>query len=219
MPDGTEIGYTELASLAASIEPVDQVQLRDPSEWRMIGKPMQRIDIAEKSTGRARYGIDFEMDGMLHAAVQLNPYIGGDVKSFDASAAKSMRGVRDVMAVTGGVAVVADNTWRAFQAAAAVECDWGPSPMPATMEEHWQAIQDAFSPDHQDSRNRDDGDVDKAIGLTSPINAEYRAPYVAHAPLEPINATVLASEDRIDVWTGTQVPRFIQADLAKSAPD
>lgn len=215
LPDGTEIGYTELASLAASIEPVDQVQLRDPSEWRMIGKPMQRIDIAEKSTGQARYGIDFEMDGMLHAAVQLNPYIGGDVKSFDASAAKSMRGVRDVMAVTGGVAVVADNTWRAFQAAAAVECDWGPSPMPATMEEHWQAIQDAFSPDHQDSRNRDDGDVDQAIGLTSPINAEYRAPYVAHAPLEPINATVLASEDRIDIWTGTQVPRFIQADLAK----
>ena len=83
------------------------------------------------------------------------------------------------------------------------------------MEEHWQAIQDAFSPDHQDSRNRDDGDVDQAIGLTTPISAEYRAPYLAHAPLEPINATVLVTENRIDVWTGTQVPRFIQDSLAK----
>lgn len=216
LPDGTSIPYTELAPLAASIDPVDTVELRDPSQWRIVGKPMQRIDIVEKSTGTLQYGIDFEMDGMLHAAVQLNPHIGGGLVSYDADAALGMKGVTSVVPITGGVAVIADNTWRAFQAAEAVTCDWGPSPMPATMDDHFQTLQDAFTPEHQDSRNRDDGDVDAAIGLGDAVTAEYKTPYVAHAPLEPINATVLVSNTRIDIWTGTQVPRFIQSMVSKA---
>ena len=214
LPEGEAIPYTELAQLAATLEPVEQGTLRDPSEWRLIGKPMQRVDIVEKSTGTARYGIDIELDGMLHAAVKLNPHIGGNVNSYDASAALAMNGVRSVVPVQGGVAVVANNTWRAFQAADAIVADWGPSPMPETMESHWAALSDAFSPDHQDSRNRDDGDVDAAISV-GPVTAEYRAPYLAHAPLEPINATVLVGSGRVDVWTGTQVPRFVQEALSK----
>jgi CO/xanthine dehydrogenase Mo-binding subunit len=103
--------------------------LRDPSEWRLIGKPMQRVDIVAKSTGtqlRHRHKID----GMVHAAIVLNPAQTGPMNSFDASEALKMRGISKVVAVTGGVGVIADNTWRAFQAAEAIEFDWGPAPSP-----------------------------------------------------------------------------------------
>ena len=175
---------------------------------------MQRLDIPAKSTGKQRYGIDFEMDGMLHAAVQLNPRQGGDLVSFDATDALKMRGVKGAFEVNGGVAVVADNTWRAFQAAEAVQCVWGPAKFPKAMEEHWQTLSDSFVKERQDSENRNDGDVESVLAKATDLEAEYRAPYLAHAPLEPINATVLVSEDRVDVWTGTQLPRFVQKNVA-----
>ena len=106
---------------------------------------MQRIDILAKSTGTQVYGIDVEVDGMVHAAVKLNPAQGGEMQGFDASVAEKMRGVQAVLPVTGGVAVVADNTWRAFQAAQAIEVQWGPAEMPATMADHWQALAGAFT--------------------------------------------------------------------------
>jgi len=91
LPDGSELKYTELAEAAAGIEPVTDVVLRAPSEWRFIGKDQQRLDIAEKSTGLTKYGIDLEMDGMVHASVRFNPRQGGGVKSFDATKAEAMR--------------------------------------------------------------------------------------------------------------------------------
>jgi isoquinoline 1-oxidoreductase beta subunit len=137
--------------------------------------------------------------------------------SYDASAALEMRGVSGVYDVSGGVAVVADNTWRAFQAAEAVEAEWSASDMPANMAEHWAALEASFVPSHQDSRVRDDGDVDTAMLEGEAVTADYRAPYLAHAPLEPVSATVLVSDARVDVWTGTQIPRFVQATVAKIA--
>jgi len=114
-----------------------------------------------------------------------------------------------------GIAVVADNTWRAFQAADMISANWPKSDMPDTMEGHWQALSDAFNEDQQEIQNRDDGDVEAELAKGDVLTAEYRAPYVAHAPLEPINATVLMTDDRIDIWTGTQIPRFIENNVAK----
>ncbi|MEJ6746060.1 MAG: molybdopterin-dependent oxidoreductase, partial [Yoonia sp.] len=135
--------------------------------------------------------------------------------SFDDTDAKAMRGVQKVLPITGGIAVVADNTWRAIQAANAVEIEWGTAPYPAEMDAHWQALSDSFNEDQQDSRQRDDGDVVAAMDGADVIEAEYRAPYLAHAPLEPISAVVEVSEDRVDVWTGTQIPRFVQTKVSK----
>ena len=216
-PDGTALRYEELAEAVAGMEPVQDVALRDPSEWRYLGKPMQRVDILAKSTGTQAYGIDFEIEGMVYAAVKLAPAQGGGLVSYDASAALEMRGVSGVYDVSGGVAVVADNTWRAFQAAEAVEAEWSASDMPANMAEHWAALEASFVPSHQDSRVRDDGDVDTAMLEGEAVTADYRAPYLAHAPLEPVSATVLVSDARVDVWTGTQIPRFVQATVAKIA--
>ncbi|MEO1251058.1 MAG: molybdopterin cofactor-binding domain-containing protein [Pseudomonadota bacterium] len=214
LPDGRTIPYTELAADAAKIKPVSNVELRDPSEWRLIGKPMPRLDIEPKSTGAVTYGVDVEVDGMLHASIKLNPRQGGALLSYDASAAEAMRGIKTVMPVTGGVAVVADNTWRAFKAADAIDCEWGPAPYPNEMADHWAALENSFTDDLLDSKWRDEGDMDAALEGTEVISAEYRAPYLAHAPLEPISAIVRVDDDGAEVWTGTQIPRFVQTNVA-----
>lgn len=215
LPDGSELTYLELAPLAAAIPPVREVALRDPDIWRLIGKPMQRHDIMAKSTGTLTYGIDFAVEGMVHASVKLNPHQGGEILSFDAGEAETMRGVKKVVALTGGIGVIADNSWRAMEAAKAVNCKWGLASFPPEMEAHWQTLSDSFTPEHIDSRNRDDGDVEAALAGAEIIKAEYRAPYVAHAPLEPISAIVSVTDERVDVWTGTQIPRFVQSNVAK----
>ena len=217
LPDGTKVAYAELASDVAGMDVVQNVRLRQPEEWRYIGKPMRRIDMVAKSTGTQDYGIDLEIEGMVHAAIRLNPAQTGPLNSFDASEAEQMRGVKAVVPVTGGVAVVADNTWRAFKAAEAVKVKWGKAPFPASMEQHWAALGEAFAEDTLDSRNRDDGDVDRALGDGEVIEAEYRAPYLAHAPLEPISAVVRVDDDGAEVWTGTQIPRFVQQNVARVA--
>ncbi|MEX0308860.1 MAG: molybdopterin cofactor-binding domain-containing protein [Tateyamaria sp.] len=214
LPGGGTVPYTELAATAATLEPVNDVTLRDPSTWRLVGKEMERIDIIAKSTGTQMYGIDFERDGMVQASVRTSPRRGA-MNGFDDTAARGMRGVIDVVQITDGVAVVADNTWRAIQAVNAIDVDWGPAAYPAEQHAHWNALSDSFSDDQQDSRFRDDGDVDAALDGAEVIAAEYRAPYLAHAPLEPISAVVEVTDDRADVWTGTQIPRFVQTNVAK----
>ena len=215
--DGRRVPYTELAAAAAELDPVTDVELRRPAEWRFIGKPQRRTDIVAKSTGTAIYGIDLAFEDMLFATVRTNPGIGGALRDYDASAAEAMRGVRKIVPITNGVGVIADNTWRAFRAANAIRVNWGPAPYPATSAEMWDVLDASIDPDYRDSRNRDDGDVDLAFAEGGYLEAEYRLPYVAHAPLEPMNAVVLVTDDRVDVWTGTQIPRFVEDHVAELA--
>ncbi|MCF2904083.1 molybdopterin-dependent oxidoreductase [Octadecabacter sp. CECT 8868] len=214
LPDGRQLAYTDLAATAAGLDPVDNVTLKDPSKWRYIGKDMQRIDIVPKSTGTQTYGIDMELDGMVHATVITNPRKGGAMLSANTADAEGMRGVLKVVEVPNGMGVIADNTWRAFQAAQAITFEWGPAEYPAEQDDHWAVLAESFKKDHQDSQYRDDGDADSALSKGDVVTAEYRAPYLAHAPLEPLNATVLITDNRADVWTGTQVPRFAQDAVA-----
>ena len=215
LPDGTTLAYTELAAAAADIEPVQNVTLREPNEWRLIGKPMQRLDIVPKSTGTLKYGIDVVLPDMVHATVKMSPRRGA-LSSFDASKAESMRGVVGVHEIKGGLAVVADNTWRAFRAADAIECTWGPGPYPAEMDEHWDALRDSFDEAHLDRTWREDGDVAlDSVDSDDVVEAEYYAPYVAHQPLEPLCLIIHATDERIDVWTASQFPRFIESHVAE----
>ncbi|PIE11264.1 MAG: isoquinoline 1-oxidoreductase [Rhodobacterales bacterium] len=213
LPDGTAIRYTELAADAAQITPVKGTPLRDPSQWRLVGKPMQRLDILAKSTGTQDYGIDMVQPGMVHAAVRVNPRQGGALNGYDASDAKTMPGVQKIVEIDGGVAVIASNSWYAMQAANAISFDWGPAPYPAEQEEHWAALSAAFTEDTLDKEWRNDGDIDAAEGEV--IEAEYRSPYVAHAPLEPLNALITVTEDRVDLWTGHQVQGMAQRAVAR----
>ncbi len=212
LPDGGRIAYTDLAADAAGIEPVQDVVLRDPAQWRILGKPdLRRLDMVAKCTGTEKYGIDLRFDGMLHATVRANPRRGGAVERYDATAAQAMRGVRQVVPVSHGVGVIADNTWRAFRAAEAIEIVWGEAAYPENSEGIFAALEAALdNEDHYDHRQRDDGDVEAALQGGQVVEAGYRVPFLAHAPLEPMNAVVRVGDDRVEIWTGTQIPLFVR---------
>lgn len=216
-PDDTRLAYTELAADAAKLEPITDVSLRDPSEWRLLGKPgMQRVDMVAKCTGTEVYGIDLQVEGMVFASVCANPGIGGDVLSYDSDTAAILPGVQQVVPVKHGVGVIASNTWYAFNALKALNCEWGPGPYPENSEQIWQALEVAVdNEEHRDHQQRNDGDVDAALDSGDVIEASYRVPYLAHAPMEPMNAIVRVSDDAVEIWTGTQIPLFIRNKAAK----
>lgn len=221
LPDASAIKYAELAEDAAKIKPVGDVVLRPPSGWRLIGKPMRRLDIEAKSTGGLQYTIDLEQEGMVFAALRVSPRRSALV-DFDAGAAEKMRGVKKILKVTNGLAVIADNSWRAFKAAEAIRCEWAPAAYPAEMSGHWDEVAASFTPERLEAEWRNDGDVAEALAGADIIEAEYKAPYVAHQPLEPISTVIMVADDRADFWTSHQFPRIAQqkvADICGLKPD
>lgn len=205
LPDGSTKPYTELAAVAAEIEPVSAVTLRDPAQWKHLGKPMTRLDVVGKSTGTLDYGIDLRVDKMLYAAIRLCPALGGRLVSHDADAARKLPGVREIFEIEGGLAVVADRTWNALHAATSIECEWSKGEGLADMDCQWQAVVDAFAnAPHAEPRN--DGDVEAALASGATVQGEYRVPYLAHQPLEPLGALVHVTDTRVDMWVSSQMP-------------
>ncbi|MET0710114.1 MAG: xanthine dehydrogenase family protein molybdopterin-binding subunit, partial [Tardiphaga sp.] len=180
LPDGTRIPYVELSAEAAKISPVLDAKPRDPSKWRLLGKPMTRLDVRSKVMGELKFGIDLKMDGMLFASVKLNPGKGQPLKSYDASKAQSMPGVKKILEIKNGVAVVATNSWYAMRAVEAIDCKWAPSAYPAEQADHWKALEASFKPEFLGKEWRKIGDINAGLKDGTPIKAEYRAPYVAH---------------------------------------
>ncbi|WP_296766654.1 molybdopterin cofactor-binding domain-containing protein [Sediminimonas sp.] len=211
--DGRRIAYGDLAELAAQVAPPDEVRLKSPREWRLLGQPMQRLDIVAKSTGTQTFGIDIDLPDMLYATVRTNPRRGGTVRGFDASAAEGMPGVERVVAVTGGAGVLADSTWRAMRAADEIVFEWGEAPYPATSALMWAQLGESFTESLRDSRFRDDGDVEATLADAGDgaVEAEYRLPHLAHAPLEPMNATARLKDGQLDIWASTQIPMYVLA--------
>lgn len=207
LPDGTRLPYPSLAGAAASVAPVQNVTLRTPDQWRLIGKPTERRDILAKSTGAQRYGIDQVADGMVHATVLTNRR-RGPMLGYDASEALTVRGVRDVIEVTNGVAIIAETTWAAFKGARAMRVEWGPAPYHADQAQHWAEAEASFTEDRLQATWREDGDVDAAGGETV-VEAAYRAPYVAHQPLEPLNALVTVTDEGVEIVAGHQQPTTV----------
>ena len=239
-PDGARLPYASLAADAARLDPPRNPALKPASEWRHLGRSLPRVDVVAKSTGTARYGIDARLPGMLYGAVRTSPRLGGEMIGFDATAASAMPGVERIVDLGDGVGVVATSTWRAFKAIAAVEIEWGPAPYPADDEALHEAIVAAFDAE-PDSTLRDEGDVEAEIerardaGDASFIEAEYRVPWLAHATMEPMNATAWLRDDvdggddgdgkggrRLEIVSGHQAPtsaRDRAATLAGLEPD
>jgi isoquinoline 1-oxidoreductase subunit beta len=215
-PDGRRIPYPELAEAAALIAPPSDPPLKPRSEWRLLGRSLPRLDMEPKVGGTATFGIDVRRPGMVYAAVRANPHLGGGLLSFDASAAERVPDVLRVLRIGDAVAAVARNTWAAMQAVDAVEVDWGPAPYPADTQGIFARIAAAFDQAPQMAL-RSDGDVEAALGGPGVLGAEYRAPYLAHATMEPMSATALFRDGRLTIWTGTQAPTNLRdqaADLA-----
>ena len=205
-PDGTTLPYAELAAEAAKISP-PQPDLRPKSDWKLLGTNLPRKDLPGKSTGTALFGIDTRLPGMRFATVRMNPARTGMV-SFDPSAAIIMDGVEQIIDLGTGIAVVASNTWLAFQAAETVDITWEPSAYPATTAEMMTAITASLDT-APNSTLRDDGDVDAAQDGTV-VTATYTVPFLAHATMEPMNATALYTGTTLEIWAGNQAPVLVR---------
>jgi isoquinoline 1-oxidoreductase beta subunit len=200
------LSYGSLAVAAAKLAVPSSVTLKEPAQFRFVGKPMQRLDTPAKITGRAVYAIDIQRPGMRHAVVARPPAFGGKVVRFDATKALAVPGVTQVTEIPQGVAIVATNTWAALQGRRAlqVEFDDGPNASLST-----PGISELFASLVQKpgavATNK--GDTAAAVAAASKtIDAQYEAPYLAHARMEPFSCVAHMQQDQCDVWVGTQIP-------------
>lgn len=217
---GRSATYGELARVAAATPP-GSVRLKERKEWRVIGQPVPRLDLPAKVDGTARFGIDVRVPGMLFAALRLCPSIGGSPGRVDAKSALAMPGVRRVVMLpayagsTAGFAVVANSYWQARQAAEAVQVEWRSS---SSLDSQAIARQLESAVRHDEGYTfHRRGDAEPAGRPGKTIEAWYSAPYLAHATLEPMNATARVSNGRVEVWAPTQVPQMCRAAAARVA--
>jgi isoquinoline 1-oxidoreductase beta subunit len=196
--------YGELAVEAAALPAPEAVTLKEPQDWKIIGKPTRRLDTPEKINGQAIFGLDVQFDGLLTAVVARSPVFGGKVKSFDASAALAVPGVRKVVQVPSGVAVVADHFWAALQGREALRVDWDPG-AGATLDTGAMTAEFRRLAGTPGKLAASAGDAPVALAAASrKLEAEYVVPYLAHAPMEPLNCAVRIGPDLCEIWTGTQ---------------
>ncbi|AKD58177.1 xanthine dehydrogenase family protein molybdopterin-binding subunit [Spirosoma radiotolerans] len=207
------ISYGAVASEAAS-SPTPIVTLREPKDWKYIGKPQHRLDTPAKIDGRATYGIDIQFPGLLTAVVAHSPVFGGTVKSFDATQARAFPGVREVVQIPTGVAVLADNFWAAKQGRDALKIDWNPRADPMINSSSQRETYNELARTEGQIIQRK-GDVSTALSrATKTIDASFYFPYLAHAPMEPLNCTVRIQAGTCEVWAGTQSHLLHQAEIA-----
>src|SRR6266849_1421693 len=212
---GKKLGYGALAEEAAKLPVPATPKRKDPKDYKYIGKPTKRIDSAEKSTGKAEFGIDVRRPKMLNAVVARCPVFGGTVKSFDAKKAKAVRGVKNVQQVSTGVAVVADNTWSAMQGRKALQIVWDEG---ANAKNSSDAIRKLYHNrlEQAGAIARKDGDAEAAFAAAAKkVEAVYEVPYLAHATMEPMNCTADVRADGCDIIAPTQFQTFSQNTGAK----
>jgi isoquinoline 1-oxidoreductase beta subunit len=205
-PTGRTTSYGKVAEAAAKLTPPANVALKDPKDWKLIGKSVKRLDTMGKVTGAQVYGFDLKLPGMLNAAIKDCPVFGGKLKSFEAARVTGMPGVKHVVRVgDSAVAVVADTWWRAKTALDALPIVWDEGPnanvSSATIADMLKA---GLTADQAFVRNQN-GDVKAAMaGAAKKVEAVYAYPFQNHAPMEPMNATAKYTPDRCEVWVPTQ---------------
>jgi len=214
-PSGRRLTFGELAPKAAKLTPPAQVKLKDPSQFTLVGKRVPRIDGAAKTDGSAKFTMDFSLPGMLTAVIARAPRFGATVKSFVATAARQVKGVTHVVQVPSGVAVVATKFWAARKGREALRVRWDESRAETRgSEDLFKAYRVLASRPAMPARR--DGDAAGALaGAAKVIEAVYEFPYLAHAPMEPLDAVVRLGPDACEVWAGSQIPTIDQQVVAR----
>lgn len=201
---GKKASYGSLAEAAAKLEAPKDVKLKDAKDFKLIGKPVKRLDTPEKITGKAMFGIDVNLPGMLVALVVRPPVFGGKVVKIDDTAAKAIPGVKHVVQISRGVAVVADGFWAAKKGRDALKVEWDDGPLASRDSERLRA-EYAELASGKGIVAKKAGDVEAAFpSASTKLEAVYELPYLAHAPMEPLNAVADIREDGCDVYVGTQ---------------
>jgi isoquinoline 1-oxidoreductase beta subunit len=215
---GTQsIAFGELADEAAQLS-VPAVELKSPKDFTRVGRSIPRLDIPKKVDGTLQFGMDVQLPGLKTAVVVRCPVFGGKVKAFDGAAAQALPGVEDILSLGHGVAVVGTTYWHARQAAERLEITWDEG---AVSQISTDSVRERFrgliaAGGGRVARN--DGDALSALAHASQtFTAEYEAPYLAHAPMEPMNCTALVTSRACDVWTGTQSPTISKVAAARAS--
>lgn len=207
VPSGRTTSYGQVAALAAELFPPEQVELKDPKDWRLIGQSVKRLDTDDKLNGKQVFGFDLTLPGMLNAAIKACPVFGGKLKSFDDTKASKMPGVHKVVAVEdNAVAVVADTWWQANTALQALPITWdeGPNAKLSSASIDEMLVAGLTSTDNVFVGNQQ-GEINTALkGAAKKVEAIYRYPYQNHATMEPMNATARWTKDKCEVWCPTQ---------------
>jgi len=202
-----KLTYGELASAAAQLPVPEEVPLKDPKDYVLIGKDIRGKEVPAKVNGEAVFGYDFTMPGMLVAFIQRSPVFGGKVKSFADAAAKAVPGVRHVVEVSSGVAVVADDTWAAIQGRDVLEVEWdkGPNANLNSADIAKALVKAAAGPAGEVIR--EEGDAQGALKKArKKVEAVYEVPFIDHAPMEPMVATAHVHDGECEIWASTQTP-------------
>ena len=215
-PKGQRATYGQLAAAASKLPVPEKVALKDPADFRIVGKRTKRLDTPSKIDGSAEFGIDVKLPGLVYASLEQCPVIGGTVKSFDASRAKALPGVIDVVQIPDGVAVVADTYWHARKAREALSVQWDEGAGAALTVESMLAGIRAGSPSDQLIPLKAVGDADAVIAASAKVvKAEYVMPLLSHSPLEPMNFTAHYRDGKVDLIGPTQWQDNAQATVAK----
>ncbi|MFN0302633.1 MAG: molybdopterin cofactor-binding domain-containing protein [Burkholderiales bacterium] len=215
---GRKLTYGQVALAAAKIEPPKDPKIKDPKDFKLVGKPIPRIDIPDIVTGKIRYGIDAQVPGMLYASVAACPVFGGKVKSVDASKITGRRGIVKVLPMGDFVAVVADNWWRANQALKELPIEWDMGDNGAVTS---ASIMDFFKAGLTQTDiavAKKGGDTDKGFADAAKVlEAEYFTPFLSHTTMEPMHCTALVKDGRVEVWTSSQNYEATLATAANTA--
>lgn len=214
-PSGRRATFGELAGKAATLTPPAQVTLKDPKDFTLVGKDLRRVDGRAKTDGSAQFTLDLVLPQMLTALIARPPRFGAILKSFDATAARRVKGVTHVVAVPAGVAVVAESFWAARKGREALRVTWDESRAETRGTEELFAAYRVLA-GRPGTPARRDGDVAGAFrGAARVVEAVYEFPYLAHAPMEPLDAVVRVGSDRCDLWAGSQAPTIDQQVVAR----
>jgi isoquinoline 1-oxidoreductase beta subunit len=209
--------YGSVAEAASKLDIMPRAYPKDPATFKLIGKSIPRLDTPDKVNGKTIFGIDVRLPGMLYASLERCPVSGGKVKSFDATAAKAVPGFREAVQISNGVAVIADNTWAAFQARKALKIEWdeGVNATASTASLKQMFAQMGEKPG---TEARKTGDAQAAIAAAAKkIEAVYEVPYLSHAPMEPMNCVAVWSPNECEIWSGIQMMNISRNIAAKAA--
>jgi isoquinoline 1-oxidoreductase beta subunit len=217
-PSGREITFGAIAAAAAKVPPPADVKLKDPSEWKLAGKPRRRLDVPAKVTGQPIYAIDVRLPGMLYAAIMHCPIFGGAPKTINDSAVADMKGVRRVVRLPNAVAVIADSWWRAKRALEALPVEWDPRGNGRVSSASIAEIVRAGLSEEKSQVGRSDGDVVAAMqSAVKHVEADYEVPFLAHATMEPQTCTAHVANGGVEVWVPSQEPMTALATAASAA--
>jgi isoquinoline 1-oxidoreductase beta subunit len=216
---GRRTSYGTVAAAASRLQAPTEVQLKDPKEWKLVGKRMARLDTVDKTNGKQVYGADLKLPGLLNASIRACPVFGGKVRGFDAAKVTAMPGVKKVVKVgDNAVAVVADTWWRAHKAVSALPIDWDLGPNAAVQQSAINATNKAGLDAEQAAVGNSNGDAKQALaGAARKVEAVYSYPHQNHATMEPMNATAKWTPERCEVWTPTQNGEAALAAAAEAA--